>query len=79
VAQLYAAKPRGAALRGETAWRSFTRDNRVAAWRGFTRRNRVAQLYDGLRSWLAGGCDAPSQKGAGDALVAGWRGVFSSV
>ena len=24
-------------------------------------------------------CDAPSQKGAGDALVAGWRGVFSGV
>jgi hypothetical protein len=32
-----------------------------------------------LRSRPAGGCDAPSQKGAGDALVAGWHGVFSGV
>jgi hypothetical protein len=32
-----------------------------------------------IRSWLAGGCNAPSQKGAGDAFVAGWRGVFSGV
>jgi hypothetical protein len=73
VARLYAAKPRGAALRGNhnfgrrnvCIWwcpvEAIFAANRVAAWRGFTRRNRVAQLY-AATTILAG---EPSAYGGG--------------